>query len=58
MHLAKHPDFGPELADEKPEGEYMPDDAKEPSEKEDEQDGTLIELLIALTNRRDPVSPD
>jgi len=36
----------------------MPDDAKEPSEKEDEQDGALIELLIALANRRDSVSPD
>jgi hypothetical protein len=40
-----------------PEGLVMPDGSQDPTEKEDEQDGALIELLIALANRRDPVSP-
>src|SRR5262245_62076006 len=34
----------------------MPDHAKEPSEKQEAQDSALIELLIALANRRGPDS--
>ena len=34
----------------------MLDQAKEPTEKEEAQNSALIELLIALANRRDSVS--
>ena len=34
----------------------MPDQAKEPAEKEGAQDSALIKLLVALANRRDSVS--